>query len=60
MRRILSIALVVGGIFVYVMASPSKTTTEMGATKNHVIVEGLYVALPNHMKTFPLELVPLP
>ena len=59
MRRIL-IILAVAGIFVCVMASPSKTTTEMDATENHVIVEGLYVALPNDMKTFPAELVPLP
>jgi hypothetical protein len=29
-------------------------------TENHVIVEGLYVALPSDMKTFPEELVPLP
>ena len=56
----LSIALALAGIFVSVMASPSKTTTEMDVTENHVIVEGLYVALPNDMKTFPAELVPLP
>ena len=60
MRRILSIALALAGIFVSVMASPSKTTTEMDVTENHVIVEGLYVALPHDMKTFPAELVPLP
>ncbi|MGA8945710.1 MAG: hypothetical protein WB497_07255 [Pseudolabrys sp.] len=60
MRRILSIALALAGIFVSVMASPSKTTTEMDAKENHVIVEGLYVALPNDMKTFPAELVPMP
>ena len=60
MRRILSIALALAGIFVSVMASPSKTTTEMDAKENHAIVEGLYVALPNDMKTFPAELVPLP
>ena len=60
MRRILSIALALAGIFVSVMASPSKTTVEMDATETHVIVEGLYVALPSGMKTFPVELVPLP
>ena len=59
MRRIL-IMLALVGIFVSVMPSPSKTTTEMDATENHVIVEGLYVALPHDMKTFPAELVPLP
>jgi hypothetical protein len=60
MRRILSIALALAGIFVSVMASPSKTTAEMDVTETHVIVEGLYVALPSDMKTFPKELVPLP
>ena len=60
MRRILSIALALAGIFVSVMASPSKTTAELEATETHVIVEGLYVALPNDMKNFPVELVPLP
>jgi hypothetical protein len=42
------------------MASPSKTTAVMDTTETHVIVEGLYVALPSDMKTFPVELVPLP
>jgi hypothetical protein len=32
----------------------------MDATENHVIVEGVYVALPSDMKNFPVELVPLP
>jgi len=60
MRQILNIALVLGGILVSVMASPSRTTPQMDATENHVIVEGLYVALPSDMKNFPVELVPLP
>jgi hypothetical protein len=59
MRRTLSIALVLGGIFVNVLASPT-TTAKMGATKNHLIVHGLYVALPSDMKSFPVELVALP
>ncbi|MGC1980274.1 MAG: hypothetical protein WA439_11535 [Pseudolabrys sp.] len=58
MRRIL-IILAVAGIFC-VMASPSKTTAVMDTTETHVIVEGLYIALPSDMKTFPVELVPLP
>jgi hypothetical protein len=60
MRKILNIALALAGIFVSVMASPSETIAEMDATENHVIVEGLYVALPSDMKNFPAELVPLP
>jgi hypothetical protein len=59
MRRIL-IMLALVGIFVSVMASASKTTAVMDATETHVIVEGLYVALPSDMKTFPVELMPLP
>jgi hypothetical protein len=59
MRRIL-IILAVAGIFACVMASPSKTTAVMDTTETHVIVEGLYVALPSDMKTFAVELVPLP
>ena len=50
MRRI-PILLAVAGIFVYVTASPSKTTAVMDATETHVIVEGLYVALPSDMVT---------
>jgi hypothetical protein len=60
MRRILNIALIVGGIFVNVMASQSTTPAEVDATKTHLIVHGLYVALPSDMKNFPVELVPLP
>jgi len=60
MRRILlSIALALVGIFASVMASPSKSTFDI-APKNHVIIEGLYVALPSDIKTFPAELVALP
>ena len=60
MRRILSTALILGGIFVNVTASQSTRPAEMDATKNHLIVHGLYVALPGGMKNFPVELVPLP
>ena len=68
MREILSIALVlaVAGFFVVtVMAlslALSKTVnTETNATKNQIhSVMGLHVAHPNNMKTFPVELVPLP
>jgi hypothetical protein len=57
MRRILSIALVLGGIFVSVMA-PSKVAEETDATA--VVIDGLHIAIPINMKTFPVELVPLP
>jgi hypothetical protein len=59
MRRTLSIALVLAGVFLGVMISPSKTVPETNATNKQVIY-GLHVALPHHMKNFPEELVPLP
>ena len=60
MRRILNAALVLGGIFVGVMASLSTSPAKMDVTENHLIVHGLYVALPSDMRNFPAELVPLP
>ena len=60
MRRTLNAALVLGGIFVGVAASLSASPATMDATENHLIVHGLFVALPSDMKNFPAELVPLP
>ncbi|MGC2823645.1 MAG: hypothetical protein WA322_05330 [Pseudolabrys sp.] len=59
MKKILTIALVLGGVFVNVMASPIKTVgeTDMG---NVVVIRGLHVSLPSDMKNFPVELVPQP
>jgi hypothetical protein len=47
------------GIFASVMALPSKPAPEI-PPETHVIIEGLYVALPSDVKTFPVELVALP
>ena len=64
MRRA-NVALVLIGTFfsvmvsLGVMVSPSKTASERTATNNQVNY-GLHVALPLHMKNFPVELVPLP
>ena len=64
MRIILSIALVLGGIFVSVVASPNKavTRTETNVTNDQIYrgMTGLRVSLPSDMKNFPVELVPLP
>ena len=60
MRRMLNGALVLGVIVVSVTASLSTSPAKMDATENHLIVHGLYVALPSDMKNFPVELVPLP
>ena len=63
MLRIL-IALVLGGIFVSVMASANKTVTrtETDVTNNQIYsgMTGLRVSLPYDVKNFPVELVPLP
>jgi hypothetical protein len=63
MRTMLSIALVLGGIVVSVMASPNKNTrTETDVTNDQIYrgMTGLRVSLPSDMKNFPAELVPLP
>lgn len=64
MRRVINIALVLGSMLVNVTASPNKTVaeTEMQKTQFHnvISVSGLHVALPEDMKNFPVELVPLP
>ena len=59
MRRMLNAALILGGILVSVTASLSTSPAKMDAMENHLIVHGLYVALPIDMKNFPVELVPL-
>jgi hypothetical protein len=41
MRRILNAALVLGGSFVGVTASPSTSPAKIDATENHLIVHGL-------------------
>ena len=64
MRRVINIALVLGSIFVNVTASPDNTVakTEVPKTQFHnvISVSGLHVVLPEDMKNFPVELVPLP
>jgi len=64
MRRVINIALVLGSILVNVTASPNKTVAETETQKtqfhNVISVSGLHVALPEDMKNFPVELVPLP
>jgi hypothetical protein len=59
MRRVLNIVLVLASIFVIVTASPSRTVTNTETVKTQ-FRNGLHVALPEDMKNFPIELVPLP
>jgi len=63
MRTVLNIALVLAGILISVMAPSSKTvavTQPKSEAHNMTVVYGLHVALPDDMKTFPVDLVPLP
>jgi fatty acid/phospholipid biosynthesis enzyme len=66
MRQLLSIVVFAALVSVVadVMISPGKTAAHMevakGQFQNGVSVYGLHIALPDTMKTFPAELVPLP
>ena len=64
MRKAINIALVLSSIFVNVTASPNKTVAETDVRNmqihNVIVVSGLHVAIPEDMKNFPAELVPLP
>ena len=70
MRQVLKVKIalvlvVLGGIFVSVMAAPTKTVTETDLMAIHglrvrVPNHGLQVRVPNDMKIFPVELIPLP
>jgi hypothetical protein len=63
MRKIVGIALLLGGIFVSVMAPTTITRTETDVMTNNQIyrgMTGLRVSLPADMKNFPVEIVPLP
>jgi len=64
MRRALNILLVLSGIIVNVTASPNKTAAETEAQKtqlhNVISIGGLHISLPENLKNFPVELVPLP
>jgi hypothetical protein len=42
------------------MPRSAKTLADMEATKSQISIYGLHVALPDDMKDFPVDLVPLP
>ena len=64
MRRVLNILLVLGSIFVNVTATPNKTAAETEAQKtqlhNVILSSGLHISLPENLKNFSVDLVPLP
>jgi|RhiMethySRZTD1v2_1073278.scaffolds.fasta_scaffold04904_3 hypothetical protein len=64
MRKALPILLVAGLISILAEAVSGPVPTSAKSTPklvtNGVQINGLHVALPVHMKSFPAELVPLP
>jgi hypothetical protein len=63
MRTVLNIALVIAGVLISVMApagKPVAVTQTHPEAQNVTVIYGLHVAVPEGMKTFPSELVPLP
>jgi hypothetical protein len=63
MRRVFNVALVVIGVMISVIASPKRTVAVSevkGEAPNVAVIDGLHVAVPDSMKAFPAELVPIP
>ena len=63
MRTLLNIVLVIAGVLISVMApsvKPVAITQTQPEAQNVAVIYGLHVAVPEDMKTFPAELVPLP
>jgi hypothetical protein len=63
MRTVLNIALVIAGVLISVMApagKPVAITQTQPEAQNVSVIYGLHVAVPEAMKAFPAELVPLP
>ena len=63
MRTVLNIVFVTAGVLISVMApagKPVAVTQMQPETQNVSVIYGLHVAVPEDMKTFPAELVPLP
>ena len=60
MRKALYVVLVLAGVLTSVIAAPMKQVATKAEFHNHVVVDGLYVALPTEMKNFPADLVAEP
>jgi hypothetical protein len=66
MRRASSIVAVAAliSVVLLVIVVPSKTVADLEATKggfhHQISIHGLHVALPDEMKDFPMDLLPLP
>jgi hypothetical protein len=55
---VLGVLGVLGGVFVSVVASPPETFTH--TETDAMAIHGLQVRVPNSMKNFPAELIPIP
>ena len=55
MRKALFVALVLAGVLTAAIAAPRGHIAMKAAFHNHVMVDGLYVALPTEMHNFPVE-----
>ena len=60
MRKALNVALVLAGVLTVAIAAPRKQVAMKADFHNHVVVDGLYVALPAEMHNFPVDLVAEP
>jgi len=63
MRRVFNVALVAAGVLISVIAPPNRTaavTNIKSDAPNVTVLYGLHVAVPDNMKAFPVELVPIP
>ena len=63
MRRVFNVALVVTGVMISVIVSPNRTVAVNGVkgeAPNVAVIYGLHVVVPDNMKAFPAELVPIP
>jgi hypothetical protein len=60
MRKALSVVLALAVVLTTAIAAPGTHIATKPAFHNHVMVDGLYVALPAEMHYFPVELVAEP
>jgi hypothetical protein len=66
MRRALSIvtAAALTSVVLLIIITPSRTIADRETIKrgfqNQISIYGLHIALPDDMKSFPMEIVPLP
>ena len=60
MRKALFVTSALAGVLTVAIAAPRGHIATKAAFHNHVMVDGLYVALPTEMHNFPVKLVAEP